>query len=292
MSATFGIAGVQMAPVPCDPERTQRRMDELAVEIRGSFPWVRMLLFPELVPHAVAPLASPPCRSSLSELAEPIPGPTSNRFCRLAADLGCWIVPGSFYERNGNAIHNSAIVCSPTGDLVARYRKALPWFPYEQVTPGEEPCVFDVPEVGRFGLLICYDLWFPELARSLAWLGAEVLLHPSLTWTVDRQQERTLAVATAIFTQSYVIDVNAVLPANGGGSVFADPNGRTLLEGAAGEAVLTEQIDLGLVRRVREQGTLGLNHLTQQFRAWGMRTHLPPYTSSTVRKVDDDPHQE
>lgn len=292
MNSTFGIAGVQMAPIPCDPERTQRRMEELATQIRGSFPWVRMLVFPELVPHAVAPFASPTCRSLPSDLAEPIPGPTSDRFRRLAAKLGCWIVPGSLYERSGNVIHNTAIVCSPTGELVTQYRKIFPWYPYERETPGDEPCVFEVPEVGRFGLLICYDLWFPELARSLAWLGAEVLLHPSLTWTIDRQQERVLVVATATFTQSYVIDVNGVLPANGGGSVFADPNGRTLLEGAGGEAVLTEQLDLGLVRRVREQGTLGLNRLTQQFQAWGMRTRLPQYTPPTVLTPNDDHGQE
>lgn len=283
MGVTFGVAAVQMAPVACDPERTQRRMEELARETRASFPWVRMLVFPELAPHAIAPFASPRCRSGPKDLAEPIPGPATERFCRLAADLGCWIVPGSLYERTGDAIYNTAIVCSPSGELVARYRKMFPWYPYEQVAYGEEPCVFDVPEAGRFGLLICYDLWFPELARSLAWLGAEVLLHPSLTWTVDRPQEEVLVAATAIFTQSYVVDANGVFPANGGGSVLADPNGRTLLRGGAGEAVLTEVLDLGLVRRVREQGTLGLNRLTQQFREWGMRTRLPPYAPSTVR---------
>ena len=71
-------------------------------------------------------------------------------------------------------------------------------------------CVFDVPDVGRFGLSICYDMWFPETTRQLTSQGVEVLLHPVLTGTTDRDAELAIARATAAQFQCYVIDVNGL----------------------------------------------------------------------------------
>ena len=66
--------------------------------------------------------------------------------------------------------------------------------PYEAgVTPGDRFAVFDVPRVGRFGVSVCYDGWFPQTSRSLAWLGAEVIVHPTLTSSIDRDGELALA---------------------------------------------------------------------------------------------------
>jgi predicted amidohydrolase len=79
-----------------------------------------------------------------------------------------------------------------------------PFEPYEQgVTPGEEFCVFDIPEVGRFGVSICYDMWFPETTRTLAWMGAEVILHPTMTGTIDRDAELAIVRASAVTNQVY-----------------------------------------------------------------------------------------
>ena len=73
----------------------------------------------------------------------------------------------------------------------ANFQKICPFLPYEKgVEPGEEICFFDVPNVGRFGLYICYDMWFPELSRAMVSNGVEVILHPTLTDTCDRSLEK------------------------------------------------------------------------------------------------------
>ena len=72
---------------------------------------------------------------------------------------------------------------------------------------------FDIPEIGRIGLAICYDGSFPETFRQLAWMGAEVVLQPNLTTTSDREQELVMARANAIFNQLYVVSLNAAAPA-------------------------------------------------------------------------------
>jgi formamidase len=109
-------------------------------------------------------------------------------------------------------------------------------------------------------------MWFPEVCRGLALGGAEVLLHPSLTYTVDRVQEQLLARANAIFNQAYFIDVNGLTPAGGGLSIFVDPNGRDLQAAGQQESVITEVLDLDLVASVRRTGTLGLSPVLKQLR--------------------------
>ena len=77
---------------------------------------------------------------------------------------------------------------------------------------------FDIPEVGRIGLSICYDGGFPETCRQLAWMGAEVVLQPSRTTTSDRNQEMVMARANAIFNQIYLVSLNAGSPAASAGA--------------------------------------------------------------------------
>ena len=99
--------------------------------------------------------------------------------------------------------------------------------------PGDAFSVFDIPQVGRFGMMICYDGWFPEVPRALAWLGAEVLLQPTLTKTVDRQQELVLARANAITNQAYVVSPNYGGLFGTGGSIVVDPEGHVLVQGGS-----------------------------------------------------------
>ena len=89
--------------------------------------------------------------------------------CDLSGFDAIWLVPGSHFERVDDKLYNTALVIDPSGAVVARYRKMFPFLPYETaISPGTEFCVFDVPAVGRFGLSICYDMWFPETTRTLA----------------------------------------------------------------------------------------------------------------------------
>ncbi|MBP9071481.1 MAG: carbon-nitrogen hydrolase family protein, partial [Caldilineaceae bacterium] len=190
MSRLFGIAAVQMSVVPWDAEATVQKMADAVTSISWNFPWVNMVIFHELVVPGLVQLVPTERPDTWKQSAQSIPGPLSDSLCVLARKTKKWLVPGSLYEKEGKAIYNTSIVISPEGEIVAKYRKMFPWLPYEAATAsGDQFCVFDVPEVGRFGLCICYDMWFPEVARTLAWMGAEVILQPTMTPTSDRNLE-------------------------------------------------------------------------------------------------------
>jgi predicted amidohydrolase len=158
----------------------------------------------------------------------------------------------------------------------------FPWSPYEVgTTAGDEFCVFDVPEVGRFGLCICYDMWFPEVSRTLAWMGAEVILQPTMTPTSDRDLELVISQANAIFNQCYFISLNGVGPYGGGRSQIVDPDGRILQQAGDNETILTEILDLDHVTRTREYGTIGLAQTLKQIRDSGQ--HFPVYEDGRVQ---------
>jgi formamidase len=266
VSRTIGIVGVQAAPRTFDPGAT---LEKFAREVRylsNSFPAIDLYVFPELYLSAVGSPEDDRPTGYAERVAETIPGPLTDRVRSIASEAGKWIVAGSIYERDGAAIHNTAIVASPSGELAATYRKLFPWMPYELTVPGESFTTFDIPEVGRFGLAICYDGWVPEIPRTLAWLGAEVILQPTLTLTIDREQEVVLARANAIANQVFVVNPNAGGLFGAGRSVIVDPEGRVLAMGGSGEEFLTQVIDLDTVSTTREFGTAGLNPLWKQLR--------------------------
>jgi predicted amidohydrolase len=242
-----------------------------------DFPQVRFVVFPELHLHGTQ--TPPPRRSAeLEASAEPLNGPRSKALAQLAGDLNIWLVPGSVCERGENgALYNTALAFSPEGRLAAWYRKIFPWRPYEPYRPGDRFVVFDVPGAGRVGFAICYDVWFPEVARHLAWMGAEVIVNPVMTTTSDRAQELVLARANAIVNQVYVVSVNTAAPTGTGRSLVVDPEGRVRVEAGEAPTVLTDVLDLDDVTRVRKYGTAGLNRLWDQFGPADDPLELPLY---------------
>jgi predicted amidohydrolase len=283
MTRLFGIAGVQMTVVPWDANATVDKMADIVVNINKSFPWVQLVMFHELVVPGLVQFVTTENVDTWKRNAETIPGPLTERLSALARKAGVWLVPGSMYEQDGDKLYNTALVISPQGELVARYRKMFPWLPYEGKTAaGDQFCVFDIPDVGRFGLCICYDMWFPEVSRTLAWMGAEVILQPTLTPTSDRELELAMCRGNALFNQCYFISVNGVGTWGGGRSTMIDPDGRILQEAGANQTFLTEMIDLDHVTRTREYGTLGLAQTLKQLRDSGRR--FPLYEDGKLAK--------
>ena len=259
MTRLFGIAGVQMSVVPWDAEATIEKMSDIAFNVQKNFPWVQMVIYHELIVPGLTQFVTPENKDWWKKNSESIPGPLTERLCLLARKTGQWVVPGSMFELDGDKLYNTSLVISPQGEIVAKYRKMFPWLPYEAGTsPGNEFCVFNIPDVGRFGLMICYDMWFPENARTLAWMGAEVILQPTLTPTSDRELELVMARANALFNQTYFVSINGIGLWGGGRSTIINPDGRVLQEASTNQTILTEILDLDHTTRTREFGTLGL----------------------------------
>ena len=249
----FGIAGLQLALSPGD--NLERIANEVAAVAR-RFPWVRMIIAGELCGFGANPA-----------FAQCFPGDAERYLCELARKHGLWLIPGSLYETRDGVVYNTAPVINPAGEVVARYRKMFPFAPYERnVTPGEEFVVFDVPNAGRFGISICYDMWFPETTRSLCSLGAEVILHPTMTNTIDRDVEIAIARASAATNQCYFVDVNVAGDLGFGKSVICGPGGEVIYQAGSGREAMAFEVDFAYLRRCRERGWQGLGQPLKSFR--------------------------
>ena len=119
---------------------------------------------------------------------------------------------------------------------------------------GNELCTFDVPGVGRFGVAICYDMWFPELVRSLAFGGAEVILHPSMTSTLDRDVEVAIARASAAVNQCYFVSVNVADRLGCGESCVYGPGGELIHRAGRTREISRSNWTFAYLRRVRRTG--------------------------------------
>jgi predicted amidohydrolase len=250
----FAIAGIQMhvSPTHTNIEAMSHRLDLLM----HLYPWVQMAMFSELAPFG-----------PLHEYAQKLPGWAEETFQEMARRHRIWLLTGSMFERREGAIYNTASVINPEGEVIGRYRKMFPFRPYEVgVEAGDEFLVFDVEGIGRFGVSICYDMWFPETIRTLTALGAEVILHPVLTYTIDRDVELSIAHTTAALFQCYVFDINGLGAGGNGRSCVVDPAGRFLHQSSVQEDLIPIEIDLDLVRRQRTHGLRGLGQTLKSFR--------------------------
>lgn len=134
------------------------------------------------------------------ETAEPIPGPSTDIFARFAREHGLHIAVG-LYERDRDRVYNTAVLLGPDGTLLGRYRKVcLPHSEVEAgVTPGSEYPVF-ATKFGKVGLMVCYDGFFPEIARELTIRGAEVIAWP--VWGCNPLLARARACENHVFVVS------------------------------------------------------------------------------------------
>lgn len=205
------------------------------------------------------------------EVAEPVPGPTSDWLAEQARRSGMWVHGGSLLESGEDgAVFNTSLLFDRSGELVARYRKI---HLFDVQLPGQPPIkesfsytagdqvVTAETEFGRVGMSICYDLRFPELYRSLVATGATIAFVPAaFTYETGKDHWDVLVRARAIEDQTFVL-----APAQWGtwgqpeqnrrcfgNSLAVDPWGRVLARGPDGVGVTFAELDLDEVRRVRE----------------------------------------
>jgi N-carbamoylputrescine amidase len=204
------------------------------------------------------------------DLAEPVPGPSTETLSRLAAELGVVIIASLFEKRAEGLYHNTAAVIDADGKFLGKYRKMhIPDDPqyYEKFyfTPGDLGFRTWDTRFGRLGALVCWDQWYPEAARLTAMSGAQILFYPTaIGWLPGEKEEHgaqqqaaweTIQRSHGIANGVYVCAVNRVGfekgPAGGlefwGGSFVSDPGGRILVKGGTAEEVLTATLDLGKV---------------------------------------------
>lgn len=265
--SVLSIAALQLELENADNlQRIKAEVDAVVTR----FPWVQMVITGELSGFGFN-----------KEAACELPGGPERFFCDLAARHGIWLIPGSLYEKRGDDIFNTLSVIDPDGSVVARYQKMFPFFPYEMgVTPGSEFVVFDIPGVCKCGVSICYDGWFPETTRALACMGAEVILHPTLTNTIDRDAELAIARASAVSNQCFFVDVNAAGRLGNGRSIVAGPGGDVIYQAGESREIIALQLDLQYLRRVREEGWHGLGQLLKSFRDSQVR--FPQYGGESI----------
>jgi N-carbamoylputrescine amidase len=204
-------------------------------------------------------------------LAEPVPGPTTARLAAAAKKHGVVVVGSLFEKRAPGLHHNTAVVLDADGSLVGGYRKMhIPDDPrfYEKYyfAPGDLGFrAFDTA-VGRIGVLVCWDQWYPEGARLTALAGANLLLYPTAigTWTgemglkdAQRDAWRTIQRSHAIANGVFVAAANRVGKEDDlvfwGSSFVCKPYGEVIAEASQDrEEVLVADCDFGEIERTRQ----------------------------------------
>ncbi len=243
---SWTIALVQMDCASGNAEANLFKIEARAVEAAGA--GAQLIVFPECATtgYFVA--------DGIASLAEPLPGPSSERLSRLARSLRVHLMVGMI-ERGEEKYYDDAVLFTPEGDLHA-YRKTHLFGPERSVfTPGDRPVVVETA-LGRLGLSVCYDLMFPEFIRSLVLNGAQVILNAtdwitdawqtSMGWSADTMS--SLARIRALENGVHVAMADRAGVEAGwlslGGSTVASPTGRVLATLGADEGVALATIDL------------------------------------------------
>lgn len=259
---------VGLVQMRCDPDPKVNLDAALAAVDEAAARGARLVCLPELFRSQYF------CQSEATEcfdLAEPIPGPSTEALGRLAAAREVAIVAPLFEKRAEGIFHNTAVLIDAGGTIAGRYRKMhIPDDPlyYEKYyfTPGDTGFRAYDSRVGRVGVLVCWDQWFPEAARLTALGGAEIILYPTAIGWHPREKaaegaaqhdawetiQRSHAIANGVF----VAAVNRVGIEGGlefwGGSFVCDPFGRVLAcAGHDREQVLVVECDRRLIGTTR-----------------------------------------
>jgi predicted amidohydrolase len=271
---TLRVAAVQLNSGPDKPANIERA---LALIDRAAAGGARLVALPEVWTY-LGPDAGN------REHAEPIPGPTFDRLADRARRHGIVLHAGSVHEvRPGDPrLLNTTAVIGPDGDLLARYSKIHMFdvvldgvASYEEsatVSPGDEIVTLDIDGI-TVGLAICYDLRFPELFRILALRGAELIVLPAaFTMTTGKDHWEVLIRARAIENGVYMVapaQVGQHPPGNWsyGRSLIVDPWGTILATAPDTETVITADVDLAYLRKVRRQVPSLANRMPDRY-AW------------------------
>ncbi|MDH5376123.1 MAG: carbon-nitrogen hydrolase family protein [Candidatus Bathyarchaeota archaeon] len=231
MREKFKVALAQISCKRGDKTENIRKIEDNVV--RAKKQGAELVIFPELSVTGYV------LRDQIYELAETIPGQATNILEKLAVKTGTYIVFGlpELSDKTQATIYNAAVLVGPDG-LIGKYRKM--YLPTHSVfeekryfRPGYQTAVFET-ELGKIGLIICYDVFFPEVSRLTRLKGAQLIVCISASPATRRAFFETLTVARAIENTAFLAYVNLVGIEDGlqfwGGSRLIGPNGRVLVK--------------------------------------------------------------
>ena len=271
MQRKLKVALVQMSMMP-DPSANLAKAVMRVEEASGN--GAQIVCLPELFRSRYFCQKEDP---ALFDLAEPLPGPSTEQFGKLAAKLGVVVIVPVFERRAAGLYHNSVAVIDVDGKIAAVYRKMhIPDDPayYEKYyfAPGDLGFKAVDTKIGRIGVLICWDQWYPEAARLTALNGADIIFYPTaIGWhphekatngAAQRDAWKTVQRGHAIANGIYVAAVNRVghekSDGSGAGiefwgtSFFVDPQGVVLNEASEDkEEIICGVVDLDRIEDIR-----------------------------------------
>ncbi len=266
MSARVNLGLIQMKSGK-DPERN---LTKAVARIRGAArQGAQIVCLQELFLSSYFPQSENP---ELFKLAEPIPGPTTERLSQLAGTEKIVIVASVFERRSAGIYHNTAVVIDADGSIVGKYRKMhIPDDPcyYEKFyfTPGDLGFPSFQTRHGKIGVLVCWDQWFPEAARLISLSGAQIIVYPTAIGKLSddspavqkaqRHAWRLVQQGHAVANGVYVAAVNRVGREGKlqfwGSSFVADPFGGIVAQASeAQEEVVLARCDLAKIDETRQ----------------------------------------
>ncbi|MDQ6418175.1 carbon-nitrogen family hydrolase [Paenibacillus sp. LHD-117] len=252
MATKLRLALLQMNINAGNPERNFEKLQEMAEKAMGGAEKPDVLLFPEMWNTGYA-------LEEIDRLADPNGERTEELLSALSRKHRVNIVGGSIAEKRTDGVYNTILAYDRDGGRIADYSKIHLFrlmAEEKHLKAGEKPGRLTI-EGEEAGMMICYDIRFPELARKLALGGAKLLFVPA-EWPNPRLHHwRTLLTARAIENQMYVVACNRMGQSGEttffGHSMVIDPWGEIIAEAGEDETILRAEIDLGLVDEVRSR---------------------------------------
>lgn len=265
MTDKFKIALIQMSMGNSVSENLQKAVKMIKQSAKKG---ANIVCLPELFNTPYFPIEE---KAEISQYAQPIPGPTSEILSQAAKDANIVLVAGSIYEKAENGkLYNTAMVFDENGAMLGKYRKMhIPHDPgfYEQnyFEKGDLGYKVFATKYGKIGVLICYDQWFPEAARTLALMGADIIFYPTaIGWTKNVEPIEgnwnkawdSVQIGHAVANNVIIAPVNRCGVEKDttfwGGSFVCDAFGTILAKGKDKEKVIIAECDLAHSKFVRE----------------------------------------
>jgi predicted amidohydrolase len=247
------IAAIQFDSIYRDPHANREKVVSWLKQAMSSQPDIIIL------PETWTTGYSENVFHNIAAYAETENGPTLNLLRKFAHENNVWVVTGSFPEKDGEKFYNTVWLLNRNGDIVGKYRKMHLYTAMDEqigFQHGTNMPVFET-EFGPVALMTCYDIRFPELSRTYALRGAQLLIVVSNFPNPKINHWRTLLQARSIENQLSVIAVNRVGAAEGntyfGASLIIDAWGDILAEGTAQESILTAAVDVNKCQEVRQR---------------------------------------